>query len=125
MMAGVSMMDREATSRYFAAVGDSARARECLTGDYDLSVAVQAFSEHWRKGFESGRRSPTKPGMTDDELRSIIHYATHEALPSAKVESDIYDRARIQVAIADAVIGAIRASEHGADSFGGLFFHES
>ena len=61
--------------------------------------------------------------MTDDDLRDILHHATHEALPSAAfVHGGAYERARIQVAIADTVIGAIRAREAGADHFGELYF---
>jgi len=59
--------------------------------------------------------------MTDDDLRDILHYATHEALPPAPFIA-VQARAHIQVQIADTVIGAIRALEHGADSFGGLVF---
>jgi hypothetical protein len=62
--------------------------------------------------------------MTDDQLRSIIHSATHEALPLAdNTHEGVQARARIQVRIADFVIGAIRAQEAGAASFEGLYFH--
>lgn len=62
---------------------------------------------------------------TDDTLRSIIHYATHQALPVADDRgAGVIARARTQVRIADFVIGAIRAREHGADHFGDLYFHD-
>jgi hypothetical protein len=62
--------------------------------------------------------------MTDDLLRSIIHTATHAALPAAdNTHEGVQARARIQVRIADFVIGAIRAQETGDPSFEGLYFH--
>jgi hypothetical protein len=62
--------------------------------------------------------------MTDDQLRSIIHFATNEALPRAHGMAGARNRARIQVKVADFVIGAIRAREAGGPGFGGMFFHE-
>jgi hypothetical protein len=59
--------------------------------------------------------------VTDDQLRSIVHCATHEALPLMK---DVQVRARIQVSVAEFVIGAIRARERGEAGYGGMFFHD-
>ena len=64
--------------------------------------------------------------MTDDQLRDILHHATHCALPARHlVHGGVVERSRIQVEIANFVIGAIRACEHGADSFGGLCFEKN
>jgi len=63
--------------------------------------------------------------MSEDDLRDIVHHATDETLPPAAfIHGGDYERARIQAEIADTVIGAIRALEHGADSFGGLVFRQ-
>lgn len=58
--------------------------------------------------------------MNDDQLRSIIHTATHATLPLMR---DVQQRARMQVDIAEFVIGAIRAYETGEAGYGGMYFH--
>jgi hypothetical protein len=46
--------------------------------------------------------------MTKDELRTIIHTATHEALPPApNTNAGVQERARIQVKVADALIARL------------------
>jgi hypothetical protein len=49
--------------------------------------------------------------MTNDDLRDIIHTATHDALRPAYTDTEIRVRAEIQVQIANAVIAAIREKE--------------